>query len=215
MTADNLLPARQAPETMELGSLRRESDGSLTHHDFLDIYPQYDNDKKRAQARLVCLKEDKSLEETARIVGVPYSTVQAWAFVDKWLEQKQMELSVLQKEERIAMAKTRLKNRARIVNDQIEISTKIRKKAIEGIDEADTAGQLKMYSEAAKLAADVETRALGIAEDGKMGGLAEEGGSEEGGKQPLVMVFQGNSGLPPIRIAGRGEVIEHSPTTHL
>ena len=77
------------------------------------------------------------------------------------------------------------------------------------VDDADTPSQLKMIAEAAKNISDTETRALGIADDGRVSNADEDGDGGPNAKRPLVVVFGGNTGLPPIR--RHTEVIDVSP----
>ena len=193
--------ARAVQPLMSLDGLRRDSKAEIEQVEFLSLYPQFDNDKKKRRAKEMFFRDDEKLEDVARVLQVPYNTVLAWAYTGKWVDIKSAEIKVRQAEERMMLAKIRLERRASIVKDQLNASKTIRDKADDLLSEAETSSQLKLAAEAVKLATDIETRALGIADDGKVSTAEdEEREAAANAKQPLVMVFGGASGLPPVRV---------------
>ena len=192
--------ARAVQPLMSLDGLRRDSKAEIEQVEFLSLYPQFDNDKKKRRAKEMFFRDDEKLEDIARVLQVPYNTVLAWAYTGKWVDIKSAEIKVRQAEERMMLAKIRLERRAGIVKDQLNASKKIRDKADDLLSEAETSSQLKLAAEAVKLATDIETRALGIADDGKVSTAEDEEREAANAKQPLVMVFGGSSGLPPVRV---------------
>lgn len=196
------LPVRKPQPLVDLAVLRQEDKGAFAKDEFSVLYPQYDDFRKKRKARELFFRDNQKLEDISRIVEAPLNTVLAWAYVEKWVARKAEEVKVLQAEERMHLARLRLERRTNIVKDQLDASKKIRGKADDLVEDAATSSQLKLAAEAVKLATDIETRALGIADDGKISSAdGEEKEGKEGGKQPLVMVFGGTTGLPPVRIS--------------
>lgn len=212
MDTNNLPPAKRRQIRVDLAAERRAAEPGLTPEEFSAYYPGYEDPVRRDRARRLYLREDRSLAEAASMVGLPLGTITAWAYTERWVERKALETGVLQSEERVALARLRTERRTQIVKDQLDVSKKIRDRADDLLEEADTPSRLKSAAEATKLAADVETRALGIADDGRIDvpQEGEDASGRPGGKQPLVIVFNGPNGLPPVRAAqgGYGEVVD-------
>lgn len=189
-----------------LETIRKTDGNELSRAEFLNLYPGFRNEVKRARARELFFLKNEPLSECARLLDISKSTVYAWAYVYGWVEHKAREIAVRQKEEALQLAVLRAEKRSRILLKQLQTSEQIREKATELIEEADTAGQLKVLAEAAKSAADVETRALGVADNGVVADTAaeeQEQAAKANGKAPLVIVFNNNpSGLPPLRASG-------------
>lgn len=188
-----------------LETIRKIQGKDLTKTEFLTLYPEFKDAYKRDRVRDMFFLENETLSECARIVGVSPNTVYAWAYVYSWVEHKAREVAVRQKEEALQLAVLRADKRSRILQKQLQTSEQIREKATELIEEASTAGQLKVLAEAAKSAADVETRALGVADNGVVAATTteeQEQAAKANGKTPLVVVFNNNpAGLPPLRVA--------------
>lgn len=194
-------PVRKPQPLIDLSVMRQENKSVFAKEEFSVLYPQFDNFRAKRKARELFFRDNLKLEDVSRIVEVPLNTVLAWAYVEKWVDRKTEEVKVLQAEERMHLARLRLERRTTIVKDQLDASKKLRSKADDLVEDAETSSQLKLAAEAVKLATDIETRALGIADDGKISSAdSEEKEGKEGGKQPLVMVF-GGSGLPPVRVS--------------
>lgn len=193
---------RKPQPLMDLSVLRQEDKAAFQKDEFAIIYPQYDDFRKQKKAREMFFRDNEKLEDISRIIDVPLNTVLAWAYVEKWVDRKSAEIKVLQAEEKMHLARLRTERRTGIVKDQLDASKKLRNKADDLVEDAATSSQLKLAAEAVKLATDIETRALGITDDGKVSSAEdEEKEGKEGGKQPLVMVFGGTSGLPPVRVS--------------
>lgn len=170
-----------------------------------EFYPGYDDADKRLQAKRLILNEGKDALVVAQAVGVPERTVLMWVSNGKWAEARRREVLAKDEMSRLELAETRIKKRNAVFHDQLNQAERIRKKAIESIE--NDAAPVKSGAEAWAAAAKTEQAILGLSEAGK---LAAADGSEEGGKSgksgnkettPLVMVFQQNGGLPPIRRA--------------
>ena len=93
----------------------------------------------------------------------------------------------------------RAERRTAVVEEQLEQAKRLRDAALEKLEHEETG--VKSATEAWAAAAKVEHTLVGVSEAGTVANL--EGGDSEqkkdNGKQPLVVVFQGNGGLPPIR----------------
>lgn len=202
-----LTEALQVEENFRgLESIRKTDGNEMSKAEFLDLYPGFNNVNKRTRARELFFLENEPLSECARLLNVSKSTVYAWAYVYGWVEHKAREIAVRQKEEALQLAVLRAEKRYRILQKQLQTSEQIREKATELIEDASTAGQLKVLAEATKSAADVETRALGVADNGVVASTTteeQEQAAKANGKTPLVVVFNNNpAGLPPLRASG-------------
>ena len=203
------LAQRKPQPLMSLDDVRADAPKSFTRTEFMTVYPQFDNDQKRDKARLNFFRDDMSLEDIAINVDVPFNTVIAWAHCEDWVKRKSIEVKTRQAEEKLKLDKIRLERRVQIVRDQLDTSSKLRERIDQMVDDADTPSQLKMIAEAAKNISDTETRALGIADDGSVSNANDDPENGPNAKRPLVVVFGGNTGLPPIR--RHTEVIDVSP----
>lgn len=205
MTEDLIPSPEPLPEDVELMGLetmRKSNACALGERDFNTVYPDFYNPDKRRRALELFFKEGLTLHDTAKVIGLPVETVAAWAYVGKWVEQKAMTAQVMAKEEMILLSNDRVSKRRGILDGQIKLGEAIREKVSELLVEAETPGQLKALAEAGKLASDTQTRALGVKDDGELGGIASTSSDDpqkQAGKSPLVMVFAG--GMPPVRKA--------------
>lgn len=165
-------------------------------------YPGYDDDQKRDRAKRLMLIEGMGVEGIAAKVGVPERTVYMWVANYKWAEAKRKDILARDDVSRMELAETRIRRRNEVFNEQLEQAKAIREKAVQSI-KADEVS-VKSGAEAWAAAAKTEQTILGLSEAGK---VASADGKEDGerkdagGKQPLVMVFQG--GALPGRRAGQ------------
>lgn len=168
-----------------------------------EYYPGYDDADKREKAKRLVLNEGRDAAVVAQAVGVPERTVLMWVANGHWAEARRRELVAKDELSRLELAETRIRERNSVFHDQLDQAKRIRKKAIEGIENETVA--VKSGAEAWAAAAKTEQTILGLSEagrvasaDGKDDGDGDDGKKGGGGKAPLVMVFQGG-GLPPIR----------------
>lgn len=174
-------------------------------HEVAEFYPGYDDDAKREKARRLMIIEGKTVPEVAEGAGVPERTVLMWVANLKWADARRRDLMARDDLSRLELAETRIRKRNEVFHSQLEQARKIRNRAVEAIEKDETS--VKSGAEAWAAAARTEQTILGLSEAGRVAsadGKGEEGGGKpaEGGKQPLVMVFQ-NGGLPPIRRPGK------------
>lgn len=168
-----------------------------------EYYPGYDDADKREKAKRLVLNEGRDVAVVASSVGVPERTVLMWVANGHWAEARRRELIAKDELSRLDLAETRIRERNSVFHDQLDQAKRIRKKAIEGIENESVA--VKSGAEAWAAAAKTEQTILGLSDAGKVAaadgtddGDGKKGSGAGGGKMPLVMVFQGG-GLPPIR----------------
>ena len=165
-------------------------------------YPGYDDDRKRDMAKRLMLIEGVGVEGIAEKVGVPERTVYMWVANYKWAEAKRKDIVARDDVSRMELAETRIRRRNEVFNEQLEQAKAIREKAVRSI-EADEVS-VKSGAAAWAAAAKTEQTILGLGEAGKVASADGKDDGERkdaGGKQPLVMVFQG--GALPGRRAGQ------------
>ena len=125
-----------------------------------------------------------------------------WVANYKWAEAKRKDIVARDDVSRMELAETRIRRRNEVFNEQLEQAKAIREKAVRSI-EADEVS-VKSGAEAWAAAAKTEQTILGLGEAGKVASADGKDDGERkdaGGKQPLVMVFQG--GALPGRRAGQ------------
>lgn len=168
------------------------------------LYPQFQDMAKRKKALCLYVDGDMDLAAVAEKLDVPLRTAAKWAEVGRWDRIFESMAKTLRELERSRLSINRVKRREEILNEQLDLARKIRREASSRLDSADTAGQLKCAAESAKLAADMEVRALGV---GESGGVSEDApeAKKADGKVPLVINF---NGLPPVTRSSGKEAID-------
>lgn len=167
-----------------------------------EYYPGYDDADKREKAKRLVLNEGKDVAVVASSVGVPERTVLMWVANGHWAEARRRELIARDELSRLDLAETRIRERNSVFHDQLNQAKRIRKKAIEGIENETVA--VKSGAEAWAAAAKTEQTILGLSEAGKVAAADGkddadgDGNGGGGGKSPLVAVVVGG-GLTPIR----------------
>lgn len=166
-----------------------------------EIFPGYGDPDKRKKAMTAFVVDRKTVEETAALVEVPPRTVSMWIHNGHWDSIAKKELAVQQSQSILELARLRADKRLEIAKSQLAQAQMIRDTAASNIEEG--TGSLKSNTEAWAAAAKIEHTLTGVSEAGTIadidGKSAEE--KKDGGKQPLVMIF--NGGLPPIRKANQ------------
>lgn len=164
-----------------------------------ELYVGYADAEKRRVAMLAYVTEGVKIPDIAAKVGVPERTVSRWAYDFGWDRLVKQELAARQAQSLLELAKVRAERRTAVVEEQLEQAKRLRDAALEKLENEETG--VKSATEAWAAAAKVEHTLVGVSEAGTVANL--EGGDSEqkkdNGKQPLVVVFQGNGGLPPIR----------------
>lgn len=203
--ADNTaLPPEPIEETIAANreEALRAAAVELTHDPDADkavaeLYPGYGDADKRKLAMASYVVGQKPIAAIAAEVGVPERTVSRWAYDNQWDKLVREELAAKETQAKLELARVRAERRTQIVQEQLEQAKKLRDAAVEKM-ENDEAG-IKSATEAWAAAAKVEHTLTGLSEAGTLADIDGKDPEEkkEGGKQPLVVVFQG--GLPPIR----------------
>ena len=164
----------------------------------MQLYPGYEDIDKRKRAMAIVVSEGRSIEDAAEATGVPARTVAMWSYTGKWGELVKAEVKARHEASLMQLARKRAERRVRVAEQQLEQAAEIRDEAMAAIREKG----VTMSAQAAWAAASkTEQTLLGMSESGTVTGVdSEDKGKEkdDGGKRPLVMVFQGG-GLPPMR----------------
>ena len=166
-----------------------------------ELYPHYGDAEKRKLAMTAYVVEQKTIAEAAVAAGVPERTVSMWAYNGQWDILAKKELAARDSQAKLELARIRAEKRTKIVTEQLEQAQELRDTAMKKLRDGQTSP--KSATEAWAAAAKVEHTLTGLSEAGAVTDVdGQEGGKDrkEGGKQPLVMVFQGG-GLPPVRRA--------------
>ena len=168
----------------------------------VELYPGYADAEKRKAAMVMCTSGSSSIAEAAAKVGVPERTVSRWAYDFGWDRLLRQELAAKQTQSVMELARVRAERRTKIVEEQLEQAKKLRDAAMDKLEEGEAS--VKSATEAWAAAAKVEHTLTGLSEAGTVANLEGEDPEKKknDGKQPLVVVFQGNGGLPPIRSHG-------------
>jgi len=163
-----------------------------------ELYPHYADAEKRKLAMLFYVTQGRAIKDVAGELGVPERTVSMWAYTFGWDRLLKQELAARQTQSVMELAKVRAEKRTQIVNEQLEQAKQLRDTAIEKLNDGETS--VKSATEAWAAAAKVEHTLAGLSEAGTVANLDGDDPEKkkDGGKQPLVMVFQGG-GLPPVR----------------
>lgn len=169
------------------------------------VLPGYSDNDKKLKAVVLYVDGNKSLVEIAKELKIPERTVVRWAEEGHWLQFNERMAKTLKEHEKTRLAVKRVKEREQAIDEQIELGHKIAEEGKKFIAEAETPGQFKMAAEGVKLGADMVGRALAISESGKVDADPAKDAAQAGAV-PLVMVFRGDGGLPPVPKAG--EVID-------
>lgn len=163
------------------------------------LYDGYADAERRKVAMLAYVTEGMKIADIAAKVGVPERTVSRWAYDFGWDRLVRQELAARQAQSVLELAKVRAERRTQIVEEQLEQAQQLRNSALDKLAEGETS--IKSATEAWAAAAKVEHTVVGLSEAGTVADL--DGGSGEKkkdeGKQPLVVVFQGQGNLPPVR----------------
>lgn len=170
------------------------------------IYPKYNDRVARRKALELYAKGEAKFDEIAEKLGIPLRTLAQWAKVGNWSRLQESTAATLGNVESARLRINRSLRRESILNEQLDLAKKVRDKAKAAIDRAESSGQLKLAAEAAKLAADLEVRALGIGDSGAVSDGRAAAPGQADARTPLVINFQG--GLPPVRVSGPGEAID-------
>lgn len=168
----------------------------------MDLYPGYADTDKMRRAMALVVAEGKSIEDAAEAVGVPGRTVSMWCHVGDWSRLVRDEIRARHEQSLMQLARERSERRVRIAKEQLEQAKEIRDAAVENLV-GPHGGVSKAAADAWNAASKVEQTLLGMSESGAVvdtEGKEEEKKADDGGKRPLVMVFQ-NGGLPPVRRA--------------
>lgn len=164
----------------------------------VQLYPGYEDIDKRKRAMAIVVSEGRSIEDAAEATGVPARTVAMWSYTGKWGELVKAEVKARHEASLMQLARKRAERRVRVAEQQLEQAAEIRDEAMAAIREK---GVTMSAQSAWTAAAKTEQTLLGMSESGAVTGVdSEDKGKEkdDGGKRPLVMVFQGG-GLPPMR----------------
>ena len=172
------------------------------------IYPKYNDRLSRRKALELYARGEMQFADIAEKLDIPLRTLAQWAKVGNWSRLQESMAETLGNVERARLRINRSLRRESILNEQLDLAKKVRGKAASALDGAETSGQIKLAAEAAKLAADLEVRALGIGDSGDLSDAKAPDGRQADGRSPLVINFHG--GLPPVRVSGTGEVIDVS-----
>lgn len=163
-------------------------------------YPSYDDDEKRNKAKALFLNKGMEVSAISKMVEVPERTILMWVANNHWAEARRREIVAKDELSRLDLAETRIKRRNSVFHEQLEQAEKIRRKALEGIENESIS--VKSGAEAWTAAAKTEQTILGLSEAGKVAsadGKEVDDGKKDGKERvPLVCVFQGG-GLAPIR----------------
>lgn len=167
-------------------------------HAVAELYPHYADAERRKAAMVAYVTEGATVPEAARRAGVPERTVSMWAYNYGWDRLLRQELAARQTQSVMELAKVRSDRRTKIVTEQLEQAKRLRDAAMEKLDADETS--VKSATEAWAAAAKVEHTLAGLSEAGTVANLdGEDAKKKDAGKQPLVVVFQGSGGLPPVR----------------
>jgi len=163
-----------------------------------ELYPSYADAERRKAAMVAYVTEGLAIRDVAARVSVPERTVSMWAYNFGWDRLLKQELAARQTQSVMELAKVRAEKRTQIVSEQLEQAKQLREAAIEKLENDETS--VKSATEAWAAAAKVEHTLTGLSEAGTVASLDGEDPEKkkDGGKQPLVVVFQGG-GLPPVR----------------
>lgn len=163
-----------------------------------ELYPSYADAEKRKAAMVAYVTEGLAIRDAAARVGVPERTVSMWAYNFGWDRLLKQELAARQTQSVMELAKVRAEKRTQIVTEQLEQAKHLRDAAMEKLENDEAS--VKSATEAWAAAAKVEHTLAGLSEAGTVASLDGEDPErkKDGGKQPLVVVFQGG-GLPPVR----------------
>ena len=163
-----------------------------------ELYPSYADAEKRKAAMVAYVTEGMKIADIAAKTGVPERTVSRWAYDFGWDRLVKQELAARQTQALLELAKVRAEKRTKIVEEQLKQAKQLREAAIEKLENDEAS--VKSATEAWAAAAKVEHTLVGVSEAGTVANLDGEDPEKkkDGGKQPLVVVFQGG-GLPPVR----------------
>lgn len=198
---DSLVKVATLPSKKEIvQDLTGETDAD---EGLLDLYEGYSDPVLRRRALELYVRDQKSVDEVAKDLGVPVQTVEMWAYNGKWNKAASHSVSVRAQEEARGLAALRIRVRRPIIESQLEGAKQIRERVLRDMESL----SVKSAAEALKAAADVEARALGMSESGVItDGEAEEenGRGRSDGKVPLVLVVNGGgpAGILPVRKSG-------------
>lgn len=161
----------------------------------LELYPHYEDMDMRQKAKRLFIVESKTVAEISRLTGVPERTVAMWAYNERWDSLVKKELAVRDMQAKLALTKIRVEQRNTVALEQLEQAKAIRERAVEAVK----SGAVKGGTDAWAAAAKVEQTILGIKEGGDLASVTgateeDENKKNEGGKKPLVVIF--NGGLP-------------------
>lgn len=165
----------------------------------VQLYPGYEDSDKRKRAMAIVVSGGRSVEEAAEAVGVPARTVAMWSYNGRWADLVRAEIRARHEQSLLELSRMRSERRIAVAKRQLRQAEEIRDIAMADMR---TDGVSMAKQSAWTAAAKVEQTLLGMSE---AGGVVDTDGKDEkkaddGGKRPLVMVFQ-NGGLPPARNA--------------
>lgn len=161
----------------------------------LELYPHYEDMDMRQKAKRLFIVESKTVAEISKATGAPERTIAMWVYNERWDSLVKKELAVRDMQAKLALAKIRVEQRNTVALEQLEQAKAIRDRAVEAV----RGGAVKGGTDAWAAAAKVEQTILGIKEGGDLASVAgateeDEDKKSEGGKKPLVVIF--NGGLP-------------------
>ena len=172
------------------------------------VFPRlYDAEAQREAYRLF-LGERQTFETIAAATKIPLVTVLQWASMGDWIGRRDRLMQVQERDEAQQLSIMRIGKRKEALEAQIATSGRIQgvvDKHLKLAEEEENgpgigADSLKKLSDAAKAAADVATRALGLNEGGATGAEAAAAAANTQQKAPLVVIVPGG-GLPIVRQA--------------
>ena len=170
--------------------------------ELLSLYEGYSDNDKRKAALVRYVKDGLTASEVAAELNVPERTVLMWAYHGKWNKAASREIAVRMEEEARALTNLRLRNRESLLKRQLDDSTELQRRLMDGVLKGDTR-VTKSTAEALAALAKVQNAAMGVADSGNIvTGVGEEQKDKEkgDGKVPLVVNFNNvnMAGIPTL-----------------
>lgn len=143
-----------------------------------------------------------SLPAIAKQLGTTIRVINCWARDGQWAERLHKMNDVLEGVVREGVRFVRLGRAEQEMEESLNLGRKIRRRVDAALGEEDdgrkfSAQELKALGEAAKSTVDIGNRGMGESQATPQ--------NDKVGARPLVMVFNGNGGLPPIKVVRDAE----------
>lgn len=168
------------------------------------FFEGFNDGAKRDKALRLYVVDGETIDNIAKKVGVPARTVAQWMYLGGWDRIMRRDIAARQAESVLAIARLRAERRLDVTREQLEQAKEIRDLAAQKI--RDNSVSLKSGTEAWAAASRIEQTLTGVDEAGAIANIDGESEAKakekENAKAPLVVVFNGTGGLPPIRKAG-------------